>query len=813
VIGIWLAITIQSVRLSSQQPSPVPPASPAADSPSALLRSTVSTYCVGCHNQRLRTAEIALDGLDVTTPATNAEVWERVIRKLRAGSMPPGGRARPSETTYRELTSYLETEIDKAAAARPNPGRTNAVHRLTRTEYQNAIRDLLALDLDVASLLPGDDTSDSGFDNNADVLTISTSQLDRYMSAARKVSRLAVGLPPADPGINTFEVPLLLVQDDRLSEDLPLGSRGGVAVRHNFPVDGEYLIKVRLRRTYQDYIMGMGMPQELDVRIDGRLIERFTVGGEAKGKAGPASFASTEFGDPEWEEYLRHADDGLELRTTVKAGPRLIAVSFVRGTWEPEGIPQPQQRGSVLSNDEIYSGNAAVGSVEIGGPYRVDGPGDTPSRREVFVCQPRGAAQEQSCAATILTRLARRAFRRPIAAPDLQMLLRFYESGRKNGGSFDTGIQFAVERLIVDPSFLLRVERDPEGIAPGDVYRLADLEIASRLSFFIWSSIPDEPLLDLAERGQLTSPTVLVQQVRRMLSDRRAGALVENFAAQWLHLRRVTDVVGDPVVFPHYDDNLVHAFKRESELFLTDSLREDRSVVDLLSSTDTFVNERLARHYGIEGIYGSRFRRITLPDSTQRGGLLGQAGFLALSSYPNRTSPVLRGKWLLDTILGVPPPAPPPNVPDLPERGAGGRTVSVRERLEQHRQSPVCASCHATIDPLGFALENFDALGGWRAVDEGGKRVDASGVMPSGASVDGLTGLRAFLVTRREQFVGTVTEKLLAYALGRGLEHFDQPTVRKIVSDAETRDYRWSSLIEGIVKSPAFLLRRAAPAN
>jgi len=807
-IGCWVAMALSSVQTSpllAQQPPAI------ATLPAA--RVVLDRYCVTCHNQNLKTGGLALDTLDVSRPSANAEAWERVIRKLRAGSMPPAGRPRPDQATYSAVASSLETEIDRAAAAYPNPGRTSTVQRLNRTEYRNAIRDLLALEIDATALLPGDDTSDTGFDNNADVLSIATSQLERYLTAARKITRLATGLPPASPVIETFDVPLFLVQDDRQSEDLPLGSRGGAAVRYYFPVDGEYLIKVRLRRTYQDYIMGMGWPHQLDIRIDGEFLKRFTVGGEAKGRPTPASFASAEIGDPEWEEYIRKADDGLEIRLPVKAGPRLVAVSFVRKTWEPEGIPQPTQRGSVLSNDEIYHGNASVGSVAIGGPYRISGPGDTPSRREIFVCQPKRRADEEACATKILAKLARRAYRRPVTPRDMQMLLGFFKTGRTTGGRFDAGIQLALERLLVDPDFLLRIHRDPVDAAPGQIYQVTDLELASRLSFFLWSSIPDEPLLDLATRGKLRDPLTVAQQVRSMLGDARATALVNNFASQWLHLRSLANVVGDPVVFPDFDDNLVEAFRRETELFIASTLDEDRSVLDLLSANYTFVNERLARHYRIPGVYGNRFRRVTLSNSHERGGLLGHGGLLALTSYPNRTSPVLRGKWLLDTILGAPPPAPPPNVPDLPERGEGGKTVSVRARLEQHRKNPVCASCHSTIDPLGFALEHFDGLGAWRTADEAGNAVDATGTMPSGAKVEGLAGLRELLLSQREQFVGTMTEKLLAYALGRGLEYYDRPTVRKIVRDSAAHEYRWSSLILGIVESPAFLMRRSREAD
>jgi len=808
LVGGGIVVALASVQTSPRQTQPGP-------TPETLAapRAVLDRYCVTCHNQTLRTAGLALDTLDVTKPTANADVWERVIVKLRAGSMPPAGRPRPDVATYHTVATWLETEIDRAAARSPNPGRTSTVHRLNRTEYNNAIRDLFALDIDVTSLLPGDETSDTGFDNNAVVLSITTAQLERYMSAARKITRLATGLPLTG-GFETFEVPLLLLQDDRQSEDLPLGSRGGTAIRYYFPADGEYLIKLRLRTNWQDFIQGMGTPHQLDIRIDGQLVKRFTVGGEAPGRPVPSTFTATgEAGDPHWEEYVRSADDRLEIRVPVKAGPRLVGVSFVRKMFEPEGVLQPHQAAEVLSNEIFYDGNANVHSVGIGGPYQITGSGDSPSRREIFVCQPQRAADEEACATKILSRLARRAYRRPVTARDVRPLVAFFKTGRNTGGNFDAGVQLALERLLVDPDFLLRIERDPAQVAPGRPYRLSDLEVASRLSFFLWSSIPDELLLDLAERGTLTDPLILEQQVRRMLADTRARALVDNFVTQWLHLRSLPDVVGDPVVFPDFDANLVEAFRRETELFIGSTLGEDRSVLDLLSADYTFVNERLARHYGISGVYGSRFRRVPVPNTDQRGGLLGHGGLLMLSSYPNRTSPVLRGKWLLDTILGAPPPAPPPDVPALPERGEGGSVVSVRERLEQHRKNPVCASCHATIDPLGFALENYDGIGAWRTVSEGGKPVDASGSMPSGVKVDGLAGLRALLLSRREQFVGTVTEKLLAYALGRGLAYYDQPTVRKIVRDAAAQQYRWSSLILGIVRSPAFLMRNAEAAN
>jgi mono/diheme cytochrome c family protein len=793
----------------------------AAPAPEPDVRAVLDTYCITCHNQRLQTGGLALDRLDAANPGANAEVWEKVIAKLRAGSMPPAGRPRPDAATYRAVASALESDIDRAWAASPNPGRISAVHRLNRTEYQNAIRDLFALDIDVRPLLPGDETADGSFDNFATSLSISTVHLERYLSVARQVTRLATGLPPARPTVETFEIPLHVVQDDRQSEDLPFGSRGGIAIRHDFPVDGEYVIKVRLQRQYQDYLKGMGWPQRLDVRLDARLLKRFTVGGGAKGRPAATSYAGDGepnfAGDPEWEKYMQvDGDAGLELRVQVPAGPHLVGVSFVRELWEPEGLPQPLQRGRVITDDNAYMSPASVGSVQIGGPYaKVGAAKDTPSRRAMFICQPRLAAEERACATKILSRVARLAYRRPVTSRDVQTLIEFFDDGRRREGAFDAGIQFALERMLVDPDFLLRIHRESTAQASQPAYRLDDIELASRLSFFLWSSIPDDHLLALAERRQLTNPSILAAEVRRMLADPRASdALVGDFAAQWLNLRRVDEVVVDQDRYPNYDLSLLQAFQRETELFVGHTIREDRSVAELLDADYTFVNERLARHYGIPGVYGSRFRRVTLPNRDQRGGLLGQGALLATTSYPDRTSPVLRGKWLLNNIFGLPIPPPPPGVDtNLAEIKPGAAPPSIRERLAEHRRNPSCNSCHSVIDPLGFALENFDVIGGWRTRDESGKPVDASGTTASGATVEGLTGLRALLLDDPQQFPRTVTEKLLAYALGRKLEYYDQPTIRKIVRDAAAHDYRWSALILGVVESPAFLMRASQAAS
>ena len=796
-----------------------PPAS------SQSVRDLLARYCVSCHNEdrvtasggaasvldaQLRAAGLALDTVDAERPSDDAERWERVIARLGAGTMPPAGLPRPGREESRAAADWLAARIDEAAAANPNPGRTGSMHRLNRTEYGNAVRDLLALDIDTAALLPGDETSDTGFDNNAEVLSISTSQLERYLSAARKISRLATGVMTA-PDFARFENSVLLTQADRQSEDLPLGSRGGLAGTYHFPADGNYIFRIGLTTNWQDYVRGMGRRNLLDLRIDGELVERFTVGGEAPGTPAPHTWSPAEAGDPEWERYVRESAAHLEVRAEVEGGPHVVGVSFVRNRWEPEGPLQPVMKGAVLSNDEKYHGNAEVQALTIEGPYEGAVPDDTPSRRRIFVCRPAAASQEEACARRILSRLARLAYRRLPADSDVETLLGFYRDGRaKDGGDFDTGIQLALERLLVDPDFLLRVHEDPPGAAPGQAYPLPDLELASRLSFFLWSSIPDDELLDAAERGELTDPAALRAQVRRMLADPRSEALVSDFAAQWLHLRNLDEVKAEPSVHPDFDQDLVEAFRQETARFIGSTIDEDRSVLDLLGADYTYVNERLARHYGIAGVYGSRFRRVTLPDLEQRGGLLGQGALLSLTSYPHRTSPVLRGRWLLEAIFGAPPPGPPPDVPALPERGEGGAPASMRERLELHRRNPACASCHRSIDPPGFMLEHYDAIGRWRTVTETGHAVDASGTLPNGVTAVGLAGLRGLLLEEPERFVATLTERLLAYALGRELRHYDQPTVRAIVRNAADDGHRWSSVILGVVESPAFLMRRAA---
>ena len=778
-----------------------------ASSDSAPSRALLDRYCVACHNDRLKTAGLSFDGVNPSDLGEHSEIWEKVVRKLRSGTMPPVGRPRPEPPAIASFITSLETGLDRAAAAKPNPGRA-PLHRLNRTEYANAIRDLLALEIDVRALLPADDTDEHGFDNVAEVLTVSPALMERYLFAARKIGRLALGYPTG-PGVELYQLSRLLTQDDRVSDDLPFGSRGGAAVRHFFPADAEYKIKVKLKSNLYDYILGLGRPQQLDVRLDGALAKRFTVGGRADLNPPPPSFSGAMRGNNEFETHAHDADASLEVTLPVKAGMRTVGVFFARQAWENEGVLQPVQTGYPLAVNEQYDGLAAVDSIAIDGPFKITGPGDTPSRRKILLCTPRGG-DDEACAKRILSAVAKRAYRRPVTDDDLRTLTDFYRTGRRDG-TFESGIQFALERILIDPDFLFRTERDPSGAKAGTPYRLTDLELASRLSFFLWSSIPDDELLDEAARGRLKDPAVLAAQVRRMMADPRAKALVENFAGQWLVLRNIRDAAPDPDLFPDFDENLREAFQRETELFIESQMRDDRSVPELLTANYTFLNERLARHYGIPDVQGTRFRRVALAGA-QRGGLLGHGSLLTVTSYPNRTSPVLRGKWLLENILGTPPPPPPPDVPALKDKGENGRPQSVRERLEDHRRNPTCAACHAPMDPLGFALDHFDAVGKWREADAG-TAVDASGTLPDGSTFQGLDGLRTLLDSRREQFVATVTEKLLAYALGRGLEAYDMPAVRKVVRDASGDGHRWSSIVLGIVDSVPFRMKRAEAGN
>jgi len=768
-----------------------------AQAPAA--KAAIQQYCLACHNDKLKTAGLVLDAADLDRGGRHPAVWEKVVRKLRTGEMPPPGMPRPDKAAYAAVAAELEEMLDRAAAANPNPGRV-PVHRLNRAEYANAIRDLLDLNIDGKSLLPADDSDQEGFDNIASVLSVSPVLLENYLSAARTVSRLAIGDPTLPAGIETVKYSKLLPQDDRM-EDLPFGSQGGGLIRHYFPLDGEYTVKVRLRRQYYEYIVGMGEPHQVDIRLDGVRLKRFTVGGEAKGLTMPESFAGNTQGSPGFEVYMHTADDGLEVRVPVKAGEHEVGVSFVRRYWEQEGVQQPPQIGFARTTNEYYHGNPAVEFVMIGGPYGAVSHGDSASRRNIFVCAPNSPAAEEPCARKILSTLATRAYRRPVSEEDLNTLIEFYRAGRA-GKDFDSGIQSGLERILAAPSFLFRVEGVPANAKAGSAYRLSDLDLASRLSFFLWSSIPDDELRNLGVQARLHDPTVLDQQVHRMLRDPRSQALIDGFAGRWLGLSKLAGIVPDTDLYREFDEGLREAMAQETRLFVASQLREDRGVVELVSANYSFLNERLAKHYDIPDIYGPRFRRVQFADGV-RGGLLGQAGILAVTSYPNRTSVTLRGRWLLANLLGAPPPPPPPDVPALKEPGQDGQPQSLRKRMELHRRSAVCASCHQRMDPLGFSLENFDALGKWRTESDGAP-IDSAASLPDGTQFTGITGLRRLIEGHKEDFVRTFTEKLLAYAIGRGIEPSDYPFIRKIARDAASQDYRWSAVILGIVNSPAF---------
>ena len=765
------------------------PIARAQQSPSPQ-RALLDQYCVVCHNQRAKTAGLMLDKMDLNHIPEGAETWEKVVRKLRGGMMPPVGMPRPDKPAMDGFVSWLETSLDRAAAANPNPGR-DPLHRLNRAEYANAIHELLSLDIDVTSLLPADDEA-NGFDNIADVLKVSPSLLEQYLTASRQIASLAVGDPAITAVSEIYHVPPDLSQEDHI-EGLPLGTRGGIVIHHNFPLDAEYDFSVKLLRNIVGYITGLEWPHQLEISVDGQRVFLAPVGGEADNKMMDANLGVA--GDA--------LDARLKIRVPIQAGPRTVVVTFLRKNSAESVEPlQPFTRDLDLQN---MNGLPLIDYVDITGPIKPTGPGDTPSRRRIFSCRPTIASDEVPCAKKILTSLARRAYRRPVGDQDLELLLSFYQAGR-NKGNFDTGIESALRLILADPKFLFRYSPDPPNATPGTAYRISDLELASRLSFFLWSTVPDDQLLDVAAQGKLKDPAVLEQQVRRMLADPRAKALATNFAGQWLYLRNLPSAIPDRDTFPNWDDNLRQAMRRETELFFESIVHEDRSALDLLNADYTFVNERLARHYGIPDIYGSQFRRVPVTDENRRG-LLGQGSILTVTSYPNRTSPVLRGKWILENILGTPPPAPPPNVPALKETSEGGKMLPVRVLLEQHRQNPACASCHKIMDPLGFSLENFDGIGQWRAKEPGGP-IDASGQLLDGSQIDGPAALRKAILSHPDQFVGTMTEKLLTYALGRGLEYYDMPVVRSIVHNAARNNYRFSSLVMGIVKSVPFEMKK-----
>jgi hypothetical protein len=796
--AICLTLTSVSAQTAGRLQRP-----PGADAP-ASPRAVLNRYCVSCHNQRVRTADLALDEIDPANVSQATETWEKVVRKLRGRVMPPVGRPRPDESAYEAVTTALQAALDAAAAAHLNPGRTDTFRRLNRTEYRNVIRDLLALDVDVSTLLPADDSS-HGFDN-VSVSGLSPMLFERYLMAARKISRLAIGTQVRAPIAETVVLPLDLTQDYHV-DGMPFGTRGGLRREFTFPADGEYTFEVRLGRDrLGDSVAGLRDSHELDVTIDGERVQSWTLNPELRT---PQSTVRS-------RDEL--ADAGLNVRLPVKAGPHQIGVTFrIKSSALIDAARQPFLRRHTPDAGDQRT-QPVVHMVTIAGPFAVAGAGATPSRRRIFGCRPEAdsftptapSEEEMRCARSVLETLARRAYRRPVTDQDLQPLVGYYTEGRSDGG-FEAGIEMALRGLLASPDFLFRIERDPVGVMPGAAYRVSAIELASRLSFFLWSSMPDDELLALAAQGTLTGPVILEQQVTRMLADGRSKALADDFASQWLYLRNVASTTPDARLFPDFDEALRAAFTRETELLFESIVREDRSVLDLLTANYTFVNERLARHYGIANVYGDRFRRVTLPTDSVRGGLLGQGSILTVTSYATRTSPVQRGKWILGNILGMPPPPPPPNVPPLPENNSPAAVpLTMRERMAQHRGNPACASCHAQMDPVGLSLENFDAVGRWRSHSETGTPIDVSGGLPDGSVFEGVAGLRRAVLRRPELFVSAMTEKLLTYALGRGIEPYDGPAIRSIAHAAASNDFRFSSLAMGIARSVPFQMRRAA---
>jgi len=765
-----------------------------SDDPAALL-TAVDKYCVACHNSRAATAATAsgvvLDRADLNRVADDPALWEKVARKLRTGGMPPENMSQPDRATHDALVGFIESRLDRAALERPNPGRSS-VHRLNRAEYANAIRDLLALEVDAPSLLPPDDSAD-GFDNIADVLSLSPALLESYLSAAAKISALAVGSPKITASSETYKVRGDMSQVEHL-EGLPLGTRGGVSAQHTFPLDGEYVIRVKLVETNLGTIRGLQDENLLEIAVGGQRVLLAPVGG--------------------YDDYMESGNNAtnivnalytrLQARVAVRAGQRQVTAAFL----QPSSSLGPIRMQNFLYSNIVATDHLGLPHIEymtVSGPFNPGNATDTPSRQRVFTCLPARPSEERACATTILSKLARRAYRRPVTDSDMSGLLRFYDEGSKNN-SFEAGVEMALRAMLASPKFVFRVERDPAGIAAGRAYALSDLELASRLSFFIWSSIPDEELLAQAESRRLRDPKTLARQIERMLADPKSEALVTNFAGQWLQIRNLRSATPDKNAFPNFDHTLKQAFERELELFVGSIIRERRSVLELLTADYTFVNERLALHYGIPNIFGSHFRRVSGIDEKRRG-LLGKGGILLVTSHADRTSPVVRGKWILDNLVGAPPPPPPPEVPPLPDNPAA-KPQTMRMRMEQHRANPVCASCHKAMDPMGLALENFDAVGAWRTKDNG-EAVDTSGLLPDGTKIDGAIGLREALLKKPEVLVTTVAEKLLTYALGRGLEPEDMPAVRAIVRQSERDGYRFSSLIDGVVQSTPFQMRKA----
>jgi mono/diheme cytochrome c family protein len=813
---------------ATYEQAPTVAAAAAAAAPDT--RAVLNKYCAACHNSRMKVGGLALDALDLARVGEHAEEWEKVVRKVRTGAMPPVGRPRPDKTAADGLAAWLEGELDRAALANPNPGRPS-LHRLNRTEYTNAIRDILALEIDAAALLPADNAA-YGFDNVADALSLSPALTERYLGAAAKISQMALARLKESPLPDTIFVPTDRDQGGRVNDDLPFGSRGGLSVRYYFPIDGEYTFQLRLKEDGAGGgIQGLtDEPHQLQTALDDEKVWETTVGGPVPGLETRRASDGTEApapADPNLRPVRRRPVPNMTFRVNVKAGTHLVEAYFVNKTtafledlFDPSVRRDPYRAGNgepVLSSLTITPPGAGAAS-------------ESPSRAKIFVCRPEaaglkaratteagvkaGATNDDSCAKQIISTLAKRAYRRPVTDDDLQVPLSLHRQHAEKGG-FDAGIEMALRAILVSPRFIFRFEDQPivdargRALEGGTPYRISDLELASRLSFFLWSSIPDDELLNVAAKGTLHTPAVLNQQVRRMLADPRSSAIVSNFAGQWLHTRNVSMFQPSPELLFHFDDNLRDAFRRETEMFVESIIRENRGVLELLDADYTFLNERLARHYGIPGVYGERFRRVTLPADSVRRGLLGQGSILTDTSRANRTSPVIRGKWILENIFGAPPPPPPPDVPELKDERDPRKVLPMREQMTAHRANPVCASCHAQMDQLGFALENFDAIGEWRDEYGPGRPVDASAELPDGTKFNGPTELRKVLLKHSDEFLTTMTEKLLVYALGRGLEASDAPTVRQIKREAARTNYRFASLIEGIVTSTPFTMRMA----
>lgn len=766
----------------------------AASPDPTVARDTLNKYCVGCHSQRLKIGGLVLENFDSAQVASHPEVWEKVAKKLRARTMPPAGNPRPDAATYNNVATLLETTLDLGASAHPFAGRP-VLHRMNRVEYANAIRDLLALDVDVTSLLPPDDSA-FGFDNISDMLGVSPALQENYLKAAIKIAALAVGDPTQPPANQTWRIRQDLSQNVHV-DGTPFGTVGGTAVEYNFPRDGSYVLSAKLYRTNLNIMRGLQTEHQVDFSIDGKRVYATAIGG-AKDLASMFD-KPTDTGDA--------VDARLRFEVPVTAGPHIVAVAFLRNAQFAEPVRlQSFERSSVDNFD--WAGHPHFQQLTVTGPFTANSTeiAETPARKQIFVCRPSKALSEQACARKIVAALLPRAFRQPATTADIDRVMKFYEAGRRDG-DFDAGVQGAVERILASPKFLFRAEKEPANLAAGSLYKVSDTELASRLSFFLWSSIPDARLLDLASKGQLKQSAVLEREARRMLADSKAEALVKNFAGQWLQLRNLRNVQPNTDQFPDFDDNLRQAFRTETEMLFTSILREDRNVLDLMTADYTFVNERLAKHYGIAGVYGSRFRRVPVAQE-ERKGLLGQGSILALTSHAERTSVVVRGKWILENLLGQQVPPPPADVPPLKEKQDGERPRTMREQMAEHRANPVCASCHKTLDPIGFAMENFDAVGAWRTNDSG-NAIDASGELADGTRINGVVELRKALLDRPETFVGVMTEKMLTYALGRGLDPRDLPEVRAIVRKAGANQYKFSSLVLGIVTSTPFRMNTA----